>query len=151
MSNNSNLDNFNWYKIDSTIMGVVEKNTGGYDIKIMKNGDIKSFLKLINEILDYYKFQYLTINTQNIPNEYVKELKKLNFESFQKNNYVFQEQPKVGDNVIIAIKPYDGKYEKGNIYLVFTNAKYHPRGFKVVLDGPKSIIGRIALVKKEHM
>ena len=54
MSNNSNLDNFNWYKIDSTIMGVVEKNTGGYDIKIMKNGDIKSeeYGKLSNDFLE---------------------------------------------------------------------------------------------------
>ena len=37
----------------------------------------------------------------------------LKFETFQTNNYVFQETPKVGDYVMIAIKPYTGKYEKG--------------------------------------
>jgi uncharacterized protein YtpQ (UPF0354 family) len=39
----------------------------------------------------------------------------MNFESFQSNNYVFQEKPKIGDIVLIAIKPYVGKYEKGKI------------------------------------
>jgi uncharacterized repeat protein (TIGR03833 family) len=153
MHSKSNIknDTFDWYKIDSTIMGIAEKDTGGYMIKVAKIGEIESFVKLIKEILDYYKFQYLTLDSTSIPDEYLKELKKLHFKTFQENNYVFQEQPKIGDTVIIAIKPYEGKYDQGKIKAILTNVKYHPRGVKVVLDDSKSTVGRIALVKKEHM
>jgi uncharacterized repeat protein (TIGR03833 family) len=146
-----NNDMFDWYKIDSTIMGVAEKDTGGYMIKVSRIGKIDSFVKLIKEIIDYYKFQYLTLDSTDIPNEYTKELKKLYFETFQKNNYVFQEQPKIGDQVIIAIKPYEGKYMQGKIKMLLTNVKYHPRGVKVVLDDTKSTVGRIAIIKKAHI
>jgi uncharacterized protein YwbE len=145
-------DDFDWYKYESNIIGVREKNSGGYAIKPKQIGTVVSFKILIEKIIKYYRFQYLTFDSRGIPDEYLKELKSMKFETFQSNNYVFQEAPKIGDYVLIAIKPYTGKYEKGKIKAVLTNIKYHPRGAKVVLNDKKSTIGRIStLIKKEHL
>ena len=144
-------DDFDWYKLESNILGVREKRMGGFTIKPKQLGDILLFKSLIEKILKYYEFQYLTFDSRGVPDEYLKELTKLKFETFQTNNYVFQEKPKIGDSVLIAIKPYTGEYKKGKIKAVLTNIKYHPRGVKVVLDDKKSTIGRIAtIVKKAH-
>ena len=144
-------DDFDWYKLESNILGVREKASGGFAIKPKQLGTVNIFKELLDKIIDYYRFQYLTFDSRGVPNEYLKELKNLKFETFQTNNYVFQEKPKIGDMVVIAIKPYDGKYEKGKIKAILTNIKYHPRGVKVVLDNKNSTIGRIATIfKKAH-
>lgn len=144
-------DDFDWYKLESNILGVREKRMGGFTIKPKQLGDILLFNSLVDKILKHYRFQYLTFDSRGVPDEYLKELKNLDFEVFQSNNYVFQEKPKIGDAVLIAIKPYTGEYKKGNIKAILTNIKYHPRGVKVVLDDKKSTIGRIAtIVKKAH-
>jgi uncharacterized repeat protein (TIGR03833 family) len=145
-------DDYDWYNLDNNILGVREKNAGGFGIKVKQVGSIESFISLIKKIIDYYKFQYLSFDSRGIPIEYLKELKKLNFESFQANNYVFQETPNIGDMVIIAIKPYEGKYARGKIKAILTNVKYHPRGVKVVLSDRNATVGRIAtIIKKEHL
>jgi uncharacterized repeat protein (TIGR03833 family) len=51
-------------------------------------------------------------------------------------------KPKVGDSVIIIIKPYHKKiYKKGIVKRVLTKKKFHSRGHKVQLTN--NIIGRI--------
>ena len=58
-------------------------------------------------------------------------------------------QPKVGDNIIIIIKPYSNNVKvKGIVKRVLTKRKYHSRGHKVELkDGT---IGRtIEILKKK--
>jgi uncharacterized repeat protein (TIGR03833 family) len=145
-------DDFDWYQYESNIIGVREKNSGGYAIKPKQIGTVASFKNLIEKIIKYYRFQYLTFDSRSVPDEYLKELKSMKFETFQTNNYVFQETPKIGDYVMIAIKPYTGKYEKGKIKAVLTNVKYHPRGVKIVLDDKNSTVGRIAtVIKKNHL
>jgi uncharacterized protein YwbE len=62
---------------------------------------------------------------------------------------VFQEKPKKWDIVLIAIKPYIGRYEKGNVLRVLTGATYHPRGFKVMFNDKDNTVGRIATVRKK--
>ena len=149
---NPKVIDYDWYQLESTILGVREKNSGGFGIKPKQLGSVKSFINLLKKIIDYYKYQYLSFDSRGIPDEYLKELKDLEFETFQKNNYVFQESPNVGDTVIIAIKPYEGKYAKGKIKAILTNIKYHPRGVKVVLSDKNSTVGRIAtVIKKEHL
>ncbi len=144
-------DDFDWYKLESNILGVREKSMGGFTIKPKELGDVLLFKSLIEKILKYYRFQYLTFDSRGVPDEYLKELKNLKFQVFQTNNYVFQEAPKKGDSVLVAIKPYQGEYKKGIIKAVLTNIKYHPRGFKVVLDDKNSTVGRIAtIIKKAH-
>jgi uncharacterized repeat protein (TIGR03833 family) len=146
------VDNFDWFQYRSNIIGVREKNSGGFAIKPKQIGSLSSFKILIEKIIKYYRFQYLTFDSRGVPQKYLDELKNKNFESFQSNNYVFQEKPKIGDLVLIAIKPYTGQYEKGKIKALLTNIKYHPRGVKVVLDNKNATVGRIAtIVKKNHL
>jgi uncharacterized repeat protein (TIGR03833 family) len=144
-------DDFDWYKYESNLIGVRERKSGGYAIKPKQIGTISSFKTLIEKIIKYYRFQYLTFDSHSVPIEYLNELKAMKFETFQTNNYVFQETPKVGDYVMIAIKPYTGKYEKGKIKAILTNIKYHPRGVKVVLNDKNSTIGRIATLEKKFI
>jgi uncharacterized protein YwbE len=165
-SKNDDNNNFEWYKLNTTILGVREKKSGGFSIKIGKinnlnnqediKEDIKSFTTLLKKILDYYKYQFMTFNTnikglkENIKNLYEKELRTIGFGTYQGNNYVFQEKPKIGDIVLIAIKPYIGRYEKGPVKRILTGARYHPRGYKVMLNDKENMIGRIATVRKEN-
>ena len=149
---NPNVIDYDWYQLESTILGVREKNSGGFGIKPKQLVIVKSFINLLNKIINYYKYQYLSFDSRGIPDEYLKELKDLGFDTFQKSNYVFQESPNVGDTVIIAIKPYEGKYAKGKIKAVLTNIKYHPRGVKVVLSDKNATVGRIAtIIKKKNL
>ena len=151
---NDDNSNFEWYKLKSTILGVREKKSGGFTIKITKSEDIKSFTILLSKILDYYKYQFMTFDIRglkhNIKILYEKELRNIGFVVFQEHNYVFQERPKVGETVLIAIKPYIGRYERGQIKRILTSVRYHPRGYKVMLNDKEEMIGRIATVRKEN-
>jgi uncharacterized repeat protein (TIGR03833 family) len=143
--------NYDWYKIENTIIGAREKASGGIGVKIFEYGNIKDFINLIGKIIEYYKYQYITFDSRNLDNEYEKELYKFGFGSYQNNNLVYQVKPRIGDNVLIAIKPYVGRYESGIVKRVLTGARYHPRGFKVMLNDKNETIGRIAtIVKKNH-
>lgn len=53
----------------------------------------------------------------------------------------FSKKPKVGDFVIISIKPYRGKTVSGIVKKVLTKRKYHSRGHKVLLESGE--IGRV--------
>jgi hypothetical protein len=86
---NPKVIDYDWYQLESTILGVREKNTGGFGIKPKQLGSVKSFITLLKKIINYYKYQYLSFDSRGIPDEYLKELKDLEFETFQKNNYVF--------------------------------------------------------------
>jgi uncharacterized protein YwbE len=147
-------EDYEWYKLKTTILGVREKKSGGFTIKITKSEDIKSFTLLLNKILDYYKYQFMTFDIRglkhNIKILYEKELRNIGFVVFQEHNYVFQERPKVGETVLIAIKPYIGRYERGQIKRILTGARYHPRGYKVMLNDKEEMIGRIATIRKEN-
>ena len=149
-------DLYTWYKFESIIIGVREKKMGGYSIKIHDNYfelNMKSLKSLLNKILDYYKYQFMTFDSRNIGEKYRKNmdllLREIGFGKYQQHNYVFQEKPRVNDTVLIAIKPYNGVYEKGKVLKILTGAKYHPRGFKVMLNDKNGTIGRIATIRKE--
>jgi uncharacterized protein YwbE len=147
--------NYDWYKLESTILGVREKVSGGFSIKIHQIDDLKSFKLLLKKILEYYKYQFMTFDTRgfkdNIRSSFEKELRGIGFGTYQSHNMVYQERPNIGDTVLIAIKPYIGRYEKGKIVRVLTSARYHPRGYKVMLNDKESMIGRIATIrKKDH-
>jgi uncharacterized protein YwbE len=149
--------NYDWYKIDSTILGVREKKSGGFAIKLHQFGDIISFKKLLIKILDHHKYQFMIFDTRslslkdNIRVVVEKELRNMKFGTYQSYNMVFQERPRKGDMVMIAIKPYVGRYEKGKVERVLTGAMYHPRGYKVMLEDKNNTVGRIAtIIKKGH-
>lgn len=144
--------NYDWYKIGNTILGAREKTSGGIGVKIFEYGTIKDFINLIGKIIEYYKYQFITFDSRNLTSEYEKELYKIGFGSYQNNHLVYQYKPRIGDNVLIAIKPYVGRYEKGNVKRVLTGARFHPRGFKVMLNDKNETIGRIAtIIKKKHI
>jgi uncharacterized protein YwbE len=143
--------NYDWYKIHNTIIGAREKASGGIGLKIFEYGTINDFIILITKIIDYYKYQYITFDSRNLIHEYERELYKFGFGSYQNNNLVYQSKPRIGDNVLIAIKPYVGRYENGGVKRVLTGARFHPRGFKVMLNDKNETIGRIAtVIKKNH-
>jgi uncharacterized protein YwbE len=147
--------NYDWYKLDSTILGVREKQSGGFAIKLYQSGDMISFKKLLIKILEHYKYQFMIFDTRslkdNIRGEIEKELRNMKFGSYQSYNMVFQERPRKGDMVVIAIKPYVGRYEKGKVERALTGATYHPRGYKVMLEDKNNTVGRIAtIIKKGH-
>ena len=78
-------------------------------------------LKILEDGL-YYKSMYIkTSLVDNIKILYEKELRNIGFVVFQEHNYVFQERPKVGETVLIAIKPYIGRYERGQIKRILTS------------------------------
>jgi uncharacterized repeat protein (TIGR03833 family) len=143
-------NDYDLYKLGDNIIGVREKKSGGFGLKVDKYGDIKSFKILISKILDYYKYQFITFDSRGIDKTFEDELRKMGFGSYQSNNVVFQEKPKIGDTVLIAIKPYIGRYEKGKVKRVLTGAGYHPRGFKVMLNDTDGTIGRIATIRKKN-
>ncbi len=147
---------YDWYKMESIIIGVREKKMGGFSIKIHENNlelNLKSIKTLITKIVDYYKYQFMTFDSRNISDKYRKNidqiLREIGFGKYQSHNYAYQERPKVGDKVLIAIKPYNGVYEKGKIARILTSAQYHPRGFKVMLNDKAGTIGRISTFRKE--
>jgi uncharacterized protein YwbE len=143
--------NYDWYKIGNTILGAREKVSGGFGLKIFEYGSLNDFIILIGKIIEYYKYQYITFDSRNLYPEYEKELSKMGFGNYQNNNLVYQAKPRIGDTVLIAIKPYVGKYETGKVKRVLTGARFHPRGFKVMLNDKNETIGRIAtIVKKNH-
>ena len=143
--------NYDWYKIGNTILGAREKASGGIGLKIFEYGTIRDFIILIGKITEYYKYQYITFDSRNLASEYEKELYKFGFGSYQNNNLVYQVKPRISDKVLIAIKPYVGRYETGIVKRVLTGARFHPRGFKVMLNDKNETIGRIAtIVKKNH-
>jgi uncharacterized repeat protein (TIGR03833 family) len=145
--------NYDWYKLESTILGVREKKSGGFSIRLQNLGNIKSFKLLLKKILDFYKYQFMTFDKRSIRVNDLKnietELKSMDFGTYQNHNMVFQEKPNLGDTVLIAIKPYIGTYEKGKVVQILTSAKYHPRGYKVMLNDKIGTIGRIATIRKE--
>lgn len=147
-------EDYEWYKLKTTILGVREKKSGGFSIKISQTEDIKYFVLLLTKILDYYKYQYMTFDIrglkENIKNLYERELRNIGFGTYQGHNYVYQERPNIDDIVLIAIKPYIGTYERGHIKRILTGARYHPRGYKVMLNDKENTIGRIATVRKEN-
>ena len=127
------VDNFDWFQYKSNIIGVREKNSGGFAIKPKQIGSVSSFKVLIEKIIKYYRFQYLTFDSRGVTQKYLDELT-------------------LPASLLLLPKPYVGKYEKGKIKAILTNIKYHPRGVKVVLDDKNSTIGRIAtIVKKNHL
>ena len=149
-------DLYDWYKLESVIIGVREKKMGGYSIKIHERNselNLKSLKSLLTKIVDYYKYQFMTFDSRNISEKYRKNidilLREIGFGKYQQHNYVFQEKPRVDDTVLIAIKPYNGVYEKGKVLKILTGAKYHPRGYKVMLNDKNGTIGRIATIRKE--
>ena len=146
-------ENYDWYKIENTILGVREKKSGGFSIKSYNIENIKSFKALLLKIIEYYKYQFITFDTRSIKDNVKiiveKELRNIGFGTYQSHNMVFQEKPRKGDTVLIAIKPYIGRYEKGNVLRVLTGAIYHPRGFKVMLNDKDNTVGRIATVRKK--
>jgi uncharacterized protein YwbE len=147
--------NYDWYKLENTILGVREKKSGGFSVKInyFDFENISSFKNLLLKILEYYKYQFITFDTRSIKDIHKKiiekELRSIGFGSYQSHNMVFQEKPRKGDVVLIAIKPYIGRYEKGNVLRVLTGAMYHPRGFKVMLNDKDNTVGRIATIRKK--
>jgi uncharacterized protein YwbE len=147
--------NYDWYKLNTTIMGVREKQSGGFAIKLYQSNEIESFKVLLKKILNHYKYQFMIFDTRSLTNNMrgliEKELRNMQFGTYQSYNMVFQEKPRKGDMVMIAIKPYVGRYEKGKVDRVLTGAMYHPRGFKVMLNDTNKTVGRIAtIVKKAH-
>lgn len=148
-------ENYDWYKIENTVLGVREKKSGGFSIKSYHIDNVKAFKTLLLKIIEYYKYQFITFDTRSIKDNVrimvEKELRNMGFGSYQSHNMVFQEKPKKGDLVLIAIKPYIGRYEKGPVLRVLTGAAYHPRGFKVMFNDKDNTVGRIATVrKKDH-
>lgn len=148
-------ENYDWYKIENTVLGVREKKSGGFSIKSYHIDSVKAFKTLLLKIIEYYKYQFITFDTRSIKDNVKimveKELRNMGFGSYQSHNMVFQEKPKKGDVVLIAIKPYIGRYEKGSVLRVLTGATYHPRGFKVMFNDKDNTVGRIATVrKKDH-
>jgi len=146
-------ENYDWYKIENTVLGVREKKSGGFSIKSYHIDSVKAFKTLLLKIIEYYKYQFITFDTRSIKDNVKimveKELRNMGFGSYQSHNMVFQEKPKKGDIVLIAIKPYIGRYEKGNVLRVLTGATYHPRGFKVMLNDKDNTVGRIATIRKK--
>ncbi len=149
-----NQINYDWYKLENTILGVREKKSGGFSVKIYYFENINSFKELLLKILEYYKYQFITFDTRSIKDNHKKiiekELRSIGFGSYQSHNMVFQEKPRKGDIVLIAIKPYIGRYDKGKIEQILTSAKYHPRGYKVMLNDKEGTIGRIATIRKKN-
>jgi uncharacterized protein YwbE len=151
-------EDYDWYKLRSTILGVREKQSGGFTIKAHMLGDLLEFKNLLDKIIDFYKYQYiifdtrsLNINQKKLTKElYEQELRRIGFGIYQTNNFAFQEKPKVGDTVIVAIKPYIGRYDMGKIEQILTGAKYHPRGYKVMLNDKEGTVGRIATIRKKN-
>lgn len=148
-------ENYDWYKIENTVLGVREKKSGGFSIKSYHIDSVKAFKTLLLKIIEYYKYQFITFDTRSIKDNVKimveKELRNMGFGSYQSHNMVFQEKPRKGDVVLIAIKPYIGRYEKGSVLRVLTGATYHPRGFKVMFNDKDNTVGRIATVrKKDH-
>ncbi len=151
-------EDYDWYKVRSTILGVREKQSGGFTIKAHLLNDLSEFKTLIDKIIDYYKYQYIIFDTRSLninqkklnKEEYEQKLRQIGFGTYQTSNFVFQERPKIGDTVIVAIKPYIGRYDKGKIEKILTGAKYHPRGYKVMLADKEGTIGRIATIRKKN-
>ena len=151
-------EDYDWYKLRSTILGVREKQSGGFTIKAHILDDLSDFNNLLNKIIDFYKYQYIIFDTRSLninqkkltKDLYEQELRRIGFGTYQTNNFVFQEKPIIGDTVIVAIKPYIGRYDKGKVEQILTSAKYHPRGYKVMLNDKEGTIGRIATIRKKN-
>lgn len=144
-----NQEDFDWYKNQSCIMGVREKKSGGFSLRVYKYGTLPDFKKLVGLILDYYRYQFITYDTRGLNEPFRKELTSIGFKTYQRHPMAFQERPKVGAIVLIAIKPYTGRYEKGKINRILTGKPFHPRGFKVMLADRDGTIGRIATLRKK--
>jgi len=142
-------EDFDWYKNKSCIMGVREKKSGGFSLRVHQYGTLDDFRKIIGLILDYYRYQFITYDTRGLKEPFKKELTSMGFKSYQRHPVAFQERPKIGAIVLIAIKPYVGRYEKGKIQRVLTGAPFHPRGYKVMLGNRDGSIGRIATIRKK--
>lgn len=144
-----NNEDFEWYKNKSSIIGVREKRFGGFSIRVKEYGTLEDFKKLLGLILDFYRYQYMTFDSRGLQEPFTKELNEIGFRPYQKFPLCFQERPKIGAIVLIAIKPYVGRYEKGKIKRVLTGKPFHPRGFKVMLADKEETIGRIATIRKK--
>jgi uncharacterized protein YwbE len=144
-----NDGDFEWYKNKSCIIGVREKRSGGFSIKVNQYGTLEDFRKLLGLILDFYRYQYMTFDPRGLKDPFTKELNDIGFRPYQRFPLSFQERPKIGAIVLIAIKPYVGRYEKGKIKRVLTGKPFHPRGFKVMLANKEETIGRIATIRKK--
>lgn len=57
------------------------------------------------------------------------------------------EKPKVGDKVVINIKPYNDNFYTGIVAKVLTKSEYHPRGHKVILQESNKV-GRVVKILK---
>ena len=58
--------NYDWYKLDSTIIGVREKQSGGFAIKLYQSGELTSFKKILLKILEHYKYQFMIFDTRSL-------------------------------------------------------------------------------------
>ncbi len=146
MPNSININdnkNYDWYQIGDTIIGARNKASGGIGLKIFENGNVQNFINLIKKIIEHFKYKFITFDSRNLSSDFEKELRKIGFGSYQNQNMVFQDKPRIGDLVLIAIKPYVGRYENGKVKRVLTGARYHPRGFKVMLNDKNETIGRV--------
>lgn len=142
-------EDFDWFKYKTTIIGVREKKSGGFSIKVHQYGQLADFMKILALILDYHRYQFMTFDTRGLKDPFKKELREIGFRTYQRHPMAFQERPKIGAKVLIAIKPYVGRYEKGVIKKVLTGKPFHPRGFKVMLSDRVGTIGRIATIRKK--
>lgn len=149
MISQSKASDYDWYKLGTTIIGVREKRSGGFSIKTHQYGDPKTFKTLLDKIIDYYRYQFLTYDTRGLSPDFKNILVKRGFKAYQRNPLAFQERPLVGQKVLIAIKPYVGRYESGIIKKVLTSKGFHPRGFKVMLNDKNQTVGRIATIRKK--
>ena len=91
-------ENYDWYKIENTVLGVREKKSGGFSIKSYHIDSVKAFKTLLLKIIEYYKYQFITFDTRSIKDNVKimveKELRNMGFGSYQSHNMVFQEKPK---------------------------------------------------------
>ena len=56
-------EDYEWYKLKTTILGVREKKSGGFSIKISQTEDIKSFVLLLTKILQFLLFLFIILYT----------------------------------------------------------------------------------------
>lgn len=137
------------YTYKNNKIAVYPLSTGGYSIKIVRKSNdpnrMEHFGKLINGILDRYAYQYLVFQVRGLEDEYLDIIKKIGFIQ-ESRGLIYQEKPKIGYWVLIAIKPYTGDYAQGYVKRILTGKGFHPRGFKVMLNDTKETVGRLAVI-----
>jgi len=133
------------YTYKTSQIYIYPQSSGGYSAKMILPGSGHDFHKLVNLILDRYTYQYFIFQTRNLGSEQTDILKKIGFVSHS-NSFVYQEKPKLGYWVLIAIKPYVGDYAQGYVKRILTGNGFHPRGFKVMLNDESETVGRLATI-----